>query len=128
MKFRSIAVITFTQLLIAFSCSAQNGPSPANATVTLSWSQTTQTPPVARNCVYRGIAVGVYTLPALFCSTAPITSYVDNAVVRGNTYHYAVTSQTGTLGSIAESPYSADAIAPIPTGALAPSAIIVIVR
>lgn len=103
MKLRSTALPTIvTVLALAFSCNAQNGPT--QPSVTLTWTQSTgSTNPISKNCVYRGTATGVYSLPALFCSTSPVTTYKDTTVVRGTQYFYVVTAQD-TTG--AESGYS----------------------
>lgn len=90
----------------AFTC-AQNGPTQPQ--VNLTWTQST-TPGITGNCVYRGSTAGVYTLPAIFCSTAAITTYTDNSVQASTTYHYAVTAQKGST----ESQYSNDATAVVP--------------
>jgi fibronectin type 3 domain-containing protein len=96
----------------AYSC-GQNGPTaPA---VMLTWVQSTS-PGVVANCVYRGSAAGTYTLPAIYCSTAPITSYTDTTVARGTSYHYAVTAKNSTT----EGGYSNDVLAAVPTAPAAP--------
>lgn len=106
-KFTQIVLtLVACTFLVAPSC-GQNGPT--QPSVKLTWTQSTATG-VTANCVYRGSATGTYTLPALFCSTAPITSYVDTTVQRGTTYHYGVTAQVGAT----ESGYSNDAVAPVP--------------
>jgi hypothetical protein len=103
MKLHS-ALLPVGLLLMAFSCNAQNGPTPP--AINLSWVQSIgSTNPIAKNCVYRGTSSLVYTLPALFCSTAPVTSYNDTAVSRGTTYFYALTA-IDTKG--AESAYSVE--------------------
>jgi hypothetical protein len=108
--FSSIALFLTVMSLSAYTC-GQQGPTPPS--VTLTWVQ--GTPPtgytIAFNCVYRGTAPGVYTIPALFCSTAPITSYLDSSVTRGDTYDYAVTA---TVKGLAESAYSNNAVAAVP--------------
>lgn len=101
-------------LALAFSCNGQSGPTKPSAA--LSWTQST-TSGVTANCVYRGSVAGVYTFPALFCSTVPITTYTDNSVLRGVTYHYAVTAQQGSV----EGGYSNDALVPVPTAPNAPT-------
>lgn len=104
-------------LLLLFVCSfasAQNGPT--QPSVSLTWQQSTSSG-ITGNCVYRGTAAGTYTMPALFCSKTATTSFTDGTVVRGNTYHYAVTAQQGA----AESPYSNDTTAVIATGILPPT-------
>lgn len=58
--------------------------------VTLNWTQSTS-PNLADNCVYRGaVTGGPYT--QLACSAAPIVTYPDTTVIRGNTYYYVVTA------------------------------------
>lgn len=110
-----IALTALSSLfLTAFSCQAQNGPT--QPSVKLTWTQST-TPGVTANCVYRGSAAGTYALPALFCSTAPITSYLDTTVVRGTTYHYAVTAQINAT----EGGFSNDAVAPVPNAPAPPT-------
>ena len=99
-----LAVSVLLMLLSAWSCQAQNGPTAPM--VKLSWVQSVgDTNPVAKNCVYRGSSAGVYTTPALFCSTAPVTAYTDTQVVRGTVYHYAVTAVDSNG---AESAFSSD--------------------
>ena len=94
-------------VLLSIGATCQNGPT--QPYISLSWTQGTGGATVTSNCVYRGTAAGVYTLPAIYCSTTPITSYTDNTVVNGNTYHYAVTARAGTN----ESAYSNDAFATV---------------
>lgn len=89
-------------IFLALPLAAQTGPTPPSAT--LSWAQST-TQGVTKNCVYRGAAAGAYGIPALFCSTVPITSYTDATIVRGTTYHYAVTA---LFNAGQESAYSND--------------------
>lgn len=109
MKLR-LFTLPFLLLACLYSCHAQNGPT--SPSVTLSWVQSTgNTNPIAKNCIYRGSAIGTYSLPALFCSTAPITTFKDTTVTRGSTFHYAVTAQD-TLG--AESAFSLDVAATPP--------------
>lgn len=105
MTMRAFRVLPLMFTLM-YSCHAQNGPT--SPSVQLNWTQST-TPGVTANCVYRGTATKVYTMPALFCSTAPIVSYTDNSVVRGTTYFYAVTAQAGKI----ESQFSNEATAPV---------------
>lgn len=88
-------------LALSFAAVAQNGPT--QPSVALSWTQSNSSG-VTGNCVYRGVLAGTYTLPALFCSTTPITSYTDTTIVRGTTYHFAVTAKIGA----SESGYSND--------------------
>lgn len=121
MKLRSLALLSLAQLLIAFSCSGQTGPTAPS--VTLTWTQSA-TAGVTKNCIYRGTVAGVYTTPALFCSAAPITSYEDQLVTRGTSYHYAVTAVTGAI----EGPYSTDVAVTVQSAPAAPTAIIVVVR
>lgn len=116
MKFILLRSILPIYLLFAaaYSC-GQNGPT--QPTVNLSWTQST-TPGVTANCVYRGSTVaGKYDLPAMFCSTLPVTSFTDQTVVRGTTYHYAVTAQVGKT----EGGYSNDAVATVPQSPAPPS-------
>jgi fibronectin type 3 domain-containing protein len=104
---QSAALSLFVMFASSFACS-QNGPTAAS--VVLTWNQST-TAGVTANCVYRGTSSGQYKIPALFCSTAPITSYTDLSVQRGTTYFYAVTAQVGPT----ESGYSNEVSAmPIP--------------
>jgi hypothetical protein len=98
----------------AYSC-GQNGPTPPS--VTLNWTQSTGPGTITANCVYRGSVVGTYTLPAIFCSTAPVTTYTDLTVTRGTTYHYAVTAKAGAT----EGGYSNDATAAIPVAPAPPN-------
>jgi fibronectin type 3 domain-containing protein len=103
MKLRTI-VLPVALLAVAFSCNAQNGPT--QPSVALSWTQSVgSTNPIAKNCVYRGTATGVYAKPAMFCSAAPSTAYTDTTVVRGTQYFYAVTAQDNKG---AESDYSSE--------------------
>lgn len=106
-------LFAFTLLTCSFTCTAQNGPT--QPTVALTWTQSTSTG-VTANCVYRGSAAGTYILPAIFCSTAPITSYIDSTVVASTTYHYAVTAKVGST----ESGYSNDVTAAVPASPNAP--------
>lgn len=97
----------------AYSC-GQNGPT--SPSVKLSWTQST-TAGVTANCIYRGPTANVYTIPAIFCSSAPITTYTDLTAVRGTTYHYAVTAQVGAT----EGGYSNDATAAVPLAPAPPA-------
>lgn len=109
--FGNLALSLFVMLACSFSCHAQNGPT--NPSVTLTWVASTTSGTTA-NCIYRGTVAGTYTLPALFCTTAPATSWTDTTLTsaqRGTTFHYAVTAK---FGPNTESPYSNDAPAPIP--------------
>lgn len=113
MRFRKLLVAVFAALLITVGCHAQNGPTVPS--VKLNYTQSTgNTNPVAKNCLYRktGVAAGTYDLPAIQCSTSPSTTFTDLAVVRGTTYHYAVTA-VDTNG--AESAFSADLQVTSPT-------------
>jgi len=113
MKLRvlSLPILFFAMI---FSCQAQNGPT--QPSVLLTWQQSTSAG-ITANCVYRGTTAGVYTLPAIFCSTAPITSYKDTTVQRGQTYQYAVTAKA----SATEGPYSNNVQAVIPQAPTAPT-------
>ena len=108
-----VSILVFTLLFSGYACS-QNGPT--TASVALSWTQSTSAG-VTANCVYRGSVAGTYAKPALFCSTAPITSYVDTSVARGSTWHYSVTAQAGAL----EGSYSNDVTAAVPLAPAAPT-------
>lgn len=124
MKKLSLLFVCTIGVLIttAYSCNAQNGPTQQGPpSATLNWTQSV-TSGITGNCVYRGSIAGTYALPAIFCSTAPITSYKDTTVVRGQTYHYAVTAQTGTGATLAESVYSNDVTAVIPPVLVLPAA------
>jgi hypothetical protein len=94
-------------LMFAFTyaCQSQQGPTPNQAVLT--WTQAVPTAtsgPVTGNCVYRGTLAGTYILPALGCSSTPITTYTDSTLPAGSTAHYAVTAHFGVL----EGPYSND--------------------
>lgn len=109
--FRSLAMFVLVVVTSGYTCQGQQGPTPPS--VSLTWSQ--GVPPsgktISFNCVYRGSVAQVYTIPALFCSSTPISSYTDTSVVRGSTYHYAVTA---TITGLAESGFSNDAPAAVP--------------
>lgn len=91
MKLRTV-LLPVTLLMAIYSCNAQNGPTPPS--VALSWTQSVgSTKAIAKNCVYRGTITKVYALPALYCSTTPVTTYTDLTVKRGTVYFYAVTAQ-----------------------------------
>lgn len=107
-----LSILAFSLLSISATC--QNGPT--KPSVSLSWAQSTATG-VTANCIYRGSAAGTYSLPALFCSTAPITSYTDTTVSPGTVYHYAVTAQVSTT----ESQFSNDGLADVPALPAAPT-------
>lgn len=101
----SLALAVFVMFCTSWSC-GQNGPTAP--TVVLNWTQST-TSGVTGNCVYRGTVTKVYTMPALFCSTAPSVTYTDTTVTRGTTYFYVVTAQLNKI----ESGYSNEATAPV---------------
>lgn len=113
MKIRLAVALCLALFGCAYSCS-QNGPSIPS--VSLTWTQST-TPGITANCVYRGAAAGVYTMPAIYCSVAPITAYTDNTVTRGTTFHYAVTAKKAST----EGGYSNDVTAAIPLAPAAPA-------
>jgi len=75
-------------MLLVSLCGSAFGTS-----VLLKWKQS-RTKGVTRNCVY-------YLHPPsgqpqlIYCSTTPITTYTDGAVLPGHTYHYGVTSLKG---------------------------------
>lgn len=110
MKTLTIAVF----LLLTQYVACQNGPTAPS--VQLAWVQSSSAG-VTGNCIYRGLTAGNYALPALFCSVTPITTYVDNTVARGTTYHFAITAQAGGV----ESGYSNDAVAVIPVAPAPPT-------
>ena len=103
----SILLSVFVLFASSWAC-AQNGPTKPSAI--LSWTQSVTPNPTA-NCIYRGSVSGTYTMPALYCSPSPITTYVDNTVTRGATYYYAVTTKFGAT----ESGYSNEVEAVFPT-------------
>lgn len=111
LKISLLLIVCFFSM--SFTCNAQNGPT--QPSVTLGWTQSITTG-VTANCVYRGATAGNYNLPAIFCSTAPIVSYKDTTVVRGQTYHYAVTAKVGAT----EGDYSTDVIAVVPLAPASP--------
>lgn len=111
--FQSFALGIFVMFATSFSC-GQNGPTVPQAN--LSWTQSV-TPGITANCVYRCTGAScVPGPPAIFCSTAPITSYVDTTVAASATYNYAITAQVGK----AESGYSNVEPAIIPANPSAP--------
>ena len=110
---RKVLLSTAALLFMGGWACSQNGPTAPS--VQLSWTQSASSG-VTANCVYRGSAAGVYTLPAMYCSTSPITTWADTSVVRGATYHYAVTAKAGAT----ESAYSNDAVAAVPVAPDAP--------
>jgi hypothetical protein len=107
----TLCLVAFVVLLSAWSC-GQNGPTPPS--VSLSWTQCIPPTGVAItiNNVYRCSGASCTPAPpALYTSTAPITSYNDTAVTRGSSYVYAVTCST----SAAESGYSNTTGAAVPS-------------
>ena len=111
MKILGRITFALAVLLTSVGATCQNGPNTPAPSVVLTWTQAAS-PNVTANCVYRGTVADTYTLPAIYCSTSPITTYTDTTVVRGTTYHYAVTAKYGTT---TESGYSNDATAAVPT-------------
>jgi hypothetical protein len=103
--------------LCAFSCQAQNGPTQHQVVLAITPSVT---PGVTGICIYRGSAAGTYAMPALSCSSSPITTFTDTSVVSGTTYHYAATAQIVTGVGTEESSYSNDVSATIPVSPAAP--------
>ena len=72
MKFYRYFLTVLSVLFFSLGSTCQNGPVAPKSI--LSWNQVTPVG-VAYNCVYRGSTTGVYTLPALWCSTnIPITA------------------------------------------------------
>lgn len=98
------------KLLLTFLLAFVASPVFAAHQVALTWNQTTD--PVALNCVFRASSSGGQdpTKP-LFCSTAPITSYTDLAVVGGDKWFYT-TDAVSSKG--VASPMSNEAPAVIP--------------
>jgi fibronectin type 3 domain-containing protein len=85
-------------------------PAFAAHSVSLTWTQSTD--PVALNCVFRASATGAEDPKnPLFCSTAPITSYTDQAVAAGDTWFY--TTDAVSAKGVA-SPFSNEATAVVP--------------
>jgi hypothetical protein len=111
---QSVLLGMVVMLATSYSCHAQQGPT--QPSVSLSWTQSTSTG-VTANCVYRGSASGSYTLPALFCSTAPITTYTDSTATASTTYWYAVTAKVGA----SESAYSVPLQVIVPANPNAPT-------
>jgi hypothetical protein len=98
-----------------YSCHGQQGPT--QPSVSLSWTQS-NTPGVTANCVYRSTGAGTTPAPpAIFCSTTPVTSYIDNGVTANTTYVYAATAKIGST----EGAYSNDVTAAIPISPNAPN-------
>ena len=113
---QSLLIVIFVTFATAYSCSQQG---PTTASVQLTWTNVAQPAGVTAtgNCIYRGTASGTYTLPALFCSPTPTTTYVDNTPAASQTYWYAVTTKAGA----AESAYSIPVQAVIPANPNAPT-------
>jgi hypothetical protein len=114
---QSLCLAAFVCFSTSWSC-AQNGPT--QPTVQLTWVQST-TSGVTSNHVYRCIQTGttacVPAPPAIFGSTAPITSYTDSTVAPSTTYVYAVTASINAT----ESQYSSSVTAAIPASPNAPT-------
>lgn len=114
---QSLMLAVFVMMTTAYSCHAQNGPS--QPAVTLTWTQSTAAG-VTANCIYRCIGASCTPAPtALFCSTAPITTYTDSTVAANSTDGYAVTAKVGTT----ESGYSNIVVAVVPANPPAPSSL-----
>ena len=112
---QSFVLAVFTMFSLGLTCNAQNGPTQLQ--VVLNWTQST-TVGVTANCVYRSTGTGsVPAPPAIFCSTAPITTYTDSSVAANTTDVYAVTAKVGQT----ESGYSNTATAVVPANPNAPS-------
>jgi hypothetical protein len=99
-----LALSVFTMCSMSLSCPAQNGPTQPQAIAT--WIQavpTSSSGPVTANSVYRcspsPCSPGP---PAIYTSTAPVTTYSDPTIVAGTSYVYAVTAHFGAV----EGPYS----------------------
>lgn len=99
--------------LLMFASSAFADPTVHSST--LAWTQSTSSG-ITANCVYRS-AVNNTSYSQIFCSTAPITSYVDLTVVGGTQYFYKVTAKAGTQ----ESGYSNEVSGTVPLSPAAPT-------
>ena len=115
-------MLFFIASIALFSCfaCAQNGPTKHQVTLTFTQGVPPAGSTIAYNCLYRGTATGVYTIPGT-CSTAPVTTLTDSSVSSGVTYHYAVTAVSVISGTVEESAYSNDASATIPGTPTAPT-------
>ena len=104
---QSIAVSLIVCFGTSFSC-GQNGPTQPN--VVLTWTQSTS-PGISTNHVYRCTGANCTPAPpAIYGSTAPITTWTDTSVSSSTTYIYAVTASAGAE----ESPYSNTEAAAVP--------------
>lgn len=102
-------LVVFALIVLTTLSFSQSGPT--QPSVTLTWTQGSGCT-VTADCVYRCTGSACTPAPsALFCSTAPITSYLDSNVLRGTTYVYAVTAKCGAT----ESGYSGTISATPPT-------------
>jgi len=111
---QSFILLVFVALSSAYTC-GQNGPS--QPSVALTWIQSTSSG-VTANCVYRSTGSGSTPAPpAIYCSTAAITTWTDSTVSASTTYVYAVTAKVGST----ESAYSTTATAAIPAAPAAPT-------
>jgi hypothetical protein len=101
---QSCALAVFVIFSTAYSCHSQNGPNPPQAIAT--WIQavpTSSSGPVTANSVYRCSPSPCSPAPpAIYTSTAPVTTYTDGTIVAGTSYVYAVTAHFGAV----EGPYS----------------------
>jgi fibronectin type 3 domain-containing protein len=89
--------------------------------VILSFTQTTD--PVALNCLYRATASGSYDMTKpLTCSTSPVTTFTDNAVVAGDSWFYVVTA-VSSKGTSSKASNEVNAVIPLlpPSGLSATS-------
>jgi fibronectin type 3 domain-containing protein len=111
---RLLQRVLISLIMCSVVACSQNGPT--QPSVQLNWTQSTSTG-VTANCVYRGSVAGTYAMPAIFCAKVPITTYTDTTVLRGTTYHYAVTAQIASV----EGNFSNDAVAPVPSAPNAPT-------
>jgi len=119
---QSLLLALFVCFTATWTC-AQNGPT--FPSVVLTFTNVAQPTGVTAtgNCIYRGSASGNYVLPALFCSTLPISTYSDNTPAASTTYWYAVTTKAGTTESQYSTPVQVViGAAPVPpTGLTAPT-------
>lgn len=112
----------------SFTCHAQNGPTTASATLTWTNSPAPTGQTLSINNVYRctqsGTTACTPTPPAVYTSTAPITTWKDLTVVASSNYNYTVTETTVTTGTpvvSTESGYSNVVAANIPAAPGAPT-------
>jgi hypothetical protein len=90
---------------------------------TLTWVQSTS-PGITGNNVYRSlVSGGPYTLITI-SPLAPVTTYVDLAVISATMYCYVTTALVGSE----ESAYSPQACATVPTTTIAPTGLTAVAK